>query len=73
MSINNNFFKSHPVAITAIVMALSLAPLMAMRDFTPANELRYLSIVDEALAEGHVFTFSNRGNRMQTNHLFISG
>ena len=61
MSINNNFFKSHPVAITAIVMALSLAPLMAMRDFTPANELRYLSIVDEALAEGLVFTFSNQG------------
>ena len=32
-----------------------------MRDFTPANELRYLSIVDEALSNGHLFAFFNHG------------
>ncbi len=34
---------------------------MILRDFTPNNELRYLSIVDEALVNGDVFTFTNQG------------
>lgn len=38
-----------------------LVPLMLMRDFTPANELRYLSIADEALRDGHLFAFFNHG------------
>src|SRR5690606_14840830 len=29
--------------------------------YTPNNELRYLSIVDEALQNGNVFTFTNQG------------
>ena len=28
-------------------------PLLYFRDFTPNNELKYLSIADEALREGH--------------------
>lgn len=36
-------------------------PLFILRDFIPANELRYLSIADEALANGNVFTFYNHG------------
>ena len=32
-------------------------PLLYFRDFTPNNELKYLSIADEALREGHWFTF----------------
>ncbi len=34
---------------------------MILRDFTPSNELRYLSIADEAIANGNIFTFSNQG------------
>lgn len=36
-------------------------PLFLFRDFTPNNELKYLSIADEALREGHFFTFWNHG------------
>lgn len=38
-----------------------VAPLMLLRDFTPDNELRYLSIADEAIRNGSVFAFSNHG------------
>ncbi len=40
---------------------ISLLPLMILRDFTPNNELRYLSIIDEALRNGNIFTFTNQG------------
>lgn len=40
---------------------LALLPVMLLRDFTPSNELRYLSIADEALREGHLFTFTFQG------------
>ncbi len=42
-------------------MILALLPVLVLRDFTPNNELRYLSIVDEALQNGHFFTFTNQG------------
>lgn len=38
-----------------------LLPVMLLRDFTPANELRYLSIADEAMRDGNIFTFYNQG------------
>ena len=44
-----------------LLTLLCVAPVLALRDFTPANELRYLSIADEALADGHGFSFSNHG------------
>ena len=53
--------RPHPLFAAFLLLALSLVPLMALRDVTPANELRYLSIADEALADGHIFTFSNHG------------
>jgi len=31
------------------------------RDYTPDNELRYISIIDEALENGSIFTFYNHG------------
>lgn len=40
---------------------LALLPLMALRDFTPDNELRYLSITDEALRNHDFFAFYNHG------------
>ncbi|MBR3030308.1 MAG: glycosyltransferase family 39 protein [Bacteroidales bacterium] len=39
----------------------ALLPLMLMRDATVSNELRYLSIADEALRDGHLFAFYNHG------------
>ena len=51
----------HPILAVSILMLLTLSPLMALRDYTPSNELRYLSIVDEALQDGHVLAFTNHG------------
>jgi len=39
----------------------ALIPTMLLRDFTPANELRYLSIADEALRNHTLFAFTNHG------------
>lgn len=44
-----------------ILFLVAMLPTLAMRDFSAANELRYLSIADEAIAEGHIFTFTNQG------------
>lgn len=41
--------------------AAIVAPLLLFRDLTPDNELRYLSIADEALRNGSLFAFSNHG------------
>lgn len=40
---------------------LLLLPLLIFRDFTLNNELKYLSIADEALRDSHFFTFYNHG------------
>lgn len=34
-------------------------PILLFRDFTPNNELKYLSIADEALENGYILTFRN--------------
>lgn len=44
-----------------LIWFIALLPAMILRDYTPNNELRYLSIVDEALQNGNVFTFTNQG------------
>lgn len=40
---------------------LALLPILIFRDYTPDNELRYLSIVDEALRNGNFMTFTFQG------------
>ena len=40
---------------------LALIPMFLTRDFTRNNELRYLSIADEAIRNGNIFTFTNHG------------
>ena len=40
---------------------LLLIPAFLFRDYTPTNELKYISIVDEALKNGTWFTFYNHG------------
>lgn len=43
-----------------IYLAL-LIPVFIFRDYTPSNELKYISIVEEALRDGTWFTFHNHG------------
>ena len=44
-----------------IFIVVALLPVLILRDYTPDNELRYLSIVDEAMENGTFFTFYNQG------------
>ncbi|NMB37664.1 MAG: glycosyl transferase [Bacteroidales bacterium] len=47
--------------IRFVIYLLILLPLMLQRDITPNNELKYLSIADESLRDGHFFTMYNHG------------
>lgn len=40
---------------------IALLPIVLLRDYTPDNELRYLSIADEALRNRTFFAFTNHG------------
>lgn len=42
-------------------MVVVLLPVIMLRDYTPSNELRYLSIADEALRNHTFFTFYSHG------------
>jgi len=44
-----------------IVFFLLLIPVFIFRDYTPTNELKYISIAEEALTHGHYFTFYDHG------------
>lgn len=44
-----------------IGVCAALIPVLLLRDFTPSNELRYLSIADEALRNHTFFAFTNHG------------
>ena len=44
-----------------IPYVLALVPVMLFREFTPRNELRYLTIVDEALRDSHFWSFTFEG------------
>lgn len=44
-----------------IGMCIALLPVITLRDYTPSNELRYLSIADEAMRNHTFFTFYNHG------------
>ncbi|BEG98640.1 ArnT family glycosyltransferase [Bacteroides sedimenti] len=44
-----------------LLILLAFLPLLLFRDFTPDNELKYLSIADEAIRNGNFFTFTNHG------------
>ena len=53
--------KSPRLIVLFILCTAALLPLMLLRDATISNELRYMSIVDEALSNGHIFAFYNHG------------
>lgn len=44
-----------------LFVLLAMLPVLVFRDFTPSNELRYLSIADEALRNGTLFSFTYQG------------
>lgn len=48
-------------SIIYVCVVLALLPIIVMRDYTPSNELRYLSIADEALRNHNFFAFYNHG------------
>ena len=56
-----NILTRHPMMTVFVFTFICLFPMMLTRDFTPSNELRYLSIADEAIADGHTFAFYNHG------------
>ncbi len=56
-----NILTRHPMMTVFAFTFICLFPVMLLRDFTPSNELRYLSIADEAIADGHIFAFYNHG------------
>ena len=43
------------------LLFILVLPALILRDFTPNNELKYLSIADEAIRNGDWFTFYNHG------------
>ena len=47
------------IKILPYLYIIVLLPVMLNRDCTPANELRYLSIANEALENGSFFAFTN--------------
>lgn len=47
--------------IIYMCVCVALLPLIVLRDYTPSNELRYLSIADDALRNHTFFTFYNHG------------
>lgn len=43
------------------IVIIAFLPMLIFRDFTPNNEARYLAIADEALSNGHFFSFTLHG------------
>lgn len=55
------------------LFVIAVLPVIIFRDFTPENELRYLCIADESLANGNFFAFTNNGFHTLTNLPCIYG
>lgn len=55
------FIRRHPLAILFAFVTVCVLPMLLFRDPSASNELRYLSIVEEALRDGHLFAFYNQG------------
>lgn len=56
-----DLIRRHPLAAVFAFVTVCVLPMMILRDPSPSNELRYLSIVEEALEGGHFFCFYNQG------------
>ena len=56
-----DLIRRHPLLAAFALVTVCVLPMMIFRDPSASNELRYLSIVEEALSEGHFFCFYNQG------------
>ncbi|MBQ7254309.1 MAG: hypothetical protein IJS30_06520 [Bacteroidales bacterium] len=56
-----DLIRRHPLAAVCAFVTVCVLPMMILRDPSPSNELRYLSIVEEALEGRHFFCFYNQG------------
>lgn len=54
---NNRWTDRNRWALYIIAFVVALMPILLLRDLTPDNETRYLTIVDEALRDHTFFTF----------------
>ncbi len=50
-----------PLLTVLLLVFIAVLPMIILRDFTPSNELRYLSIADESLSTGRWWAFTNHG------------
>ena len=53
--------KNNEKILLYMGLCLAVLPVILLRDFTPANELRYLSLAEEALREHRWWAFTNQG------------
>ena len=60
-TIKDPFLTQTTIFMILVFAFIALLPMLIDRDFTPSNELRYLSIADEAISKGHIFAFTSHG------------
>ena len=58
---NDSILRRHPLTFVFLTVIICLMPILTQRDFTPMNELRYLSIADETIENDHIFILTNHG------------
>lgn len=56
---HNSAQEWQPLLMVLLMVLVAVLPIIIFRDFTPSNELRYLSIADESLATGRWWAFTN--------------
>ena len=56
-----SFLENRNMTFWVMFILICLIPLAVWRDYTPANELRYISIADEALRNNTWFSLTNHG------------
>ena len=49
------------IDIPLLLIFVALIPSLLLRACTPSNDLRYITIADEALRNGQFFSFTNHG------------
>lgn len=57
----SSFLENKKIGFWMIFIFVCLIPIALWRDYTPANELRYISIADEALRNHTWFSLTNHG------------
>ncbi|MDE7136090.1 MAG: glycosyltransferase family 39 protein, partial [Muribaculaceae bacterium] len=60
-AIIHNYRHRYTLPLLMAGLVIAMLPMMLFREFTPANELRYLSIADEAIRNGQWWAFTNHG------------